>query len=132
MSETVLPGISACVPSALSLGGAGSGTFPAINLAGFVEKTFLATSSRLYIPDHEHLLGAKIGYLFTDVPASRKGLDIMGQAEMPSQASGSKWAKARQEQQIIDWFGQAVDFLITLYAPYVLTAPPVHQLALLD
>jgi len=127
-----LEGYVETVPVALRSGELGQGTFPAINLATFVQKAFLSPESGLYNVEHEHLLSAKIGYLFTDYPAVRNGKALMGQAEMPSRLSGSHWAKARAEQQLIDWFGEPPDFLITLFAPYVLTASIVEQLALLD
>lgn len=132
MSYDDLQGFSGLVPSAFLSGEPGQGTHPAIALASFTLEALLTPASPLYNVEHDHLLTAKIGFLFTDEPAQRKGKDIMGQAEMPGQMSGSPWAKARAIQQICDWFNEPQDFLITLYAPYVLTIPPILQMALLE
>lgn len=132
MSFDDLQGFSGLVPSAFRLDEPGQGTLPAIDLASFFLAALLSPDSRLYNVEHEHLLTAKIGFLFTDTPATRKGKHIMGQAEMPSQMSGSPWAKARALQQYCDWFGEPQDFIITLYAPYVLQAAPIEQMALLE
>jgi hypothetical protein len=127
-----LDGYAELVPVALRSGELGQGTFPVPELGFFVQKAFLSPESGLYNVEHEHLLSANVGYIFTDIPAVKNGKALMGQAEMPNRLSGSHWAKARAEQQLAEWFGGIPDFLITLFSPYVLTTSIVGQLALLD
>lgn len=91
---------------------------PAPDLAAAVGALFLDEESPFYVEEHSHLLYAEIGYLWTSAPARRRGRTILGTAEI-FQPRGSGWAKARQEAQMLQWFGEAPDFVITLSAPYV-------------
>lgn len=134
--EIVAPiGFAGLVPPALLLASPGLGTVPAIGLGAFIQKALLDHESPLWNVDHDHLGSAEIGYLWTNVEATRKGQAIFGQAEMPGASTGSKWAKARAAQQLAEWFpGQELDFLITLYAPYIqiYRSEPIRQMALLE
>lgn len=133
MPPETLIGYAGLIPSSVLSPGEPFLTLPAIEVGIFVSKALLEPSSPLYNVSHDHLGSATIGYLWTNVEATRKGQAIMGQAEMPSQVTGSKWAKARAAQQLAEWFpGEELDFLITLYAPYVAAAPVVNQMALLE
>lgn len=127
-------GFAELVPSALLLAEAPSLFVPATLMAPFVSSAFLDQSSQLYNVEHEHLIDARIGYLFTNVELSRRGKAIMGTAEMPARFTGNKWSKGRYEQQLQEWFGgdEVVDFIITLCAPYVLQMNVLSQLALLE
>lgn len=75
----------------------------------------------LYNEEHNHLLDAHIGILWTNVPNSRHGRRIVGQCEIPN-VQGGKWLKSRVEQQLIDWFDAVPDFLITLDALFAVEA----------
>lgn len=131
-TDTVI-GISGLVPLALRDPGEASQTLPAIGVGIFVEKALLSQESALFNVSHNHLGSANVGYLWTNHEAIRKGKQILGQAEMPSLWTGSPWAKARQRQQLEEWFpGDPLDFLITLYAPYIAMSPAPNQLALLE
>lgn len=133
MATDSLDGFAGLVVPGLLGAEAGPGTFPAIELGIFVQRSVLDQGSPLYNVEHDHLNSANIGYLWTNVAAISKGNALMGQAEIPGGQSGGKWAKARAAQQLAEWFpGEELDFLITLYAPYVVISPPIVQMALLE
>jgi len=72
----------------------------------------------LYNEDHNHLLDAQLGFLWTNVPNRRHGRDIVGTCEIPN-VQGGRWLKSRMEQQLCEWFDCVPDFLITFYAPWM-------------
>lgn len=90
---------------------------PAEDLRQWIVATFIDPDGDLANPDHQHLMDAEIGVLWTNVDNSRNMRGVIGQAElMPPMAMG-KWQKARATQQIEEWFGGVPDFLLTFYAP---------------
>jgi hypothetical protein len=66
--------------------------------------------------EHEHLLDARIGVLWTNVINDRQMRHVMATAEIP-QTMGSAWKKARADQQLRDWFQFVPDFVLTFSAP---------------
>jgi len=91
---------------------------PSPQLAAW-SRHFLDDDGLLTNPDHVHLQEADIGFLWTNVEATRQMISVVGTAEIPTPPpSGGKWSRARFEFQIEQWFGHTPDFLITLYAPY--------------
>lgn len=104
---------------------------PAQKLADWIMATFLDSSSRLYNEEHRHLLRARIGFLWTNVPNRRQGRIILATAEMP-QPRGPAWKKAAEELQLIEWFGCVPDFKITVYAPWAETADHWSWCALIE
>lgn len=106
---------------------------PASDVASWVEATFFDPSSPVANPEHEHLVNAHIGYLWTVVENNRKGKRVIGQCETGSpQGAMGKWSKARAEQQVVEWFGSVPDFIITLDAEYCRTASDVAFAALVE
>lgn len=96
----------------------GSAPFvPAPDVWDWVSEQILNESGAIHNPDHEHLQHAHIGFIWAGTPNARRGRKVIGQAEEPVFRCGA-WQKGRQEQQIIEWFGQIPDFLITLDAEY--------------
>jgi hypothetical protein len=92
---------------------------PAPDLVDWIFGRFLEEGAPLFNEDHQHLVHATIGALWTVVPNGRNGRTIVAQAELGSTMGGmGKWTRARAEQQILDWFGSVPDFVITLSAPY--------------
>jgi hypothetical protein len=92
---------------------------PAPELADWILATFIEDGAPLQNEEHAHLRDARIGVLWTIVENGRNGRSIVGQAELGSSIGGmGKWTKARAEQQIVEWFGDVPDFVITFYAPY--------------
>lgn len=104
---------------------------PAPELVAWLRKTFIAEDGPLTNPDHAHLVQAEIGALWTNEPARDHQLAVAGMAEIPV-FRGKRWVKARQEQQMLDWFGLVPDFVITLFAPYAHFAPDDTFCALVE
>lgn len=84
--------------------------------ADWIRGTFVAATGPLANPDHEHLLEARIGVLWTNVINVSKMRHVLATAEIP-QTMGSRWKSARADQQMRDWFEMAPDFVLTFYAP---------------
>lgn len=105
---------------------------PAHDLSDWAMRTFIDDTGALSNPSHSHLQQANIGFLWTGVGNSRGGRVILGQAElMPPMAMG-KWAKAKAEWQLIEWFGDVPDFLITVAAGYAVSCDDVSFCALVE
>jgi hypothetical protein len=88
---------------------------PAPELNEFLEATVLDDRHFLFNEEHIHLLKATIGFLWTNAPNKKQMKRIVGTAEIPF-FRGNGWQKARQEQQLDEWFGIQPDFLITFDA----------------
>jgi len=100
-------------------------------LDAWVRDTFLNERSPLYNPEHEHLLPAQIGYLWTNVPCAQKQRSVAGMAEYPF-FRGNGWQKHRQMMQMQEWFGEVPNFIITLDAHYSNQASDVDFCALVE
>nr|WP_153518921.1 putative metallopeptidase [Sinorhizobium meliloti] len=106
---------------------------PAEDMPEWIEATFLDPSSPLHNEEHAHLAHAEIGFLWTAVENSRKGRRIIGQCEegKPQGAMG-KWACARAEMQVKQWFGFVPDFIITVDAEYCRACGDAEFMALVE
>jgi hypothetical protein len=95
----------------------GDAFIPAPELLSWAVETFIVEDAPLRNEDHAHLEHATLAFLWTGVSNVRQGRRILGQAEL-GQPRGTmgKWPKARAEQQLIGWFGDVPDFLITIEA----------------
>ncbi|AJQ46424.1 MULTISPECIES: putative metallopeptidase [Pseudomonas] len=90
---------------------------PAPELWEWIQREILATTGSIHNPEHGHLIDASIGVLWASSSFNKKGRGVLGQAEQLMIRAGG-WQKARQEQQMRDWFGEEPEFLITLAADY--------------
>jgi hypothetical protein len=97
----------------------------------WIRAAFLDEASLLWNPAHMHLRQAYVGILWTNVENGRQMRRILGQAEMPM-ARGGKWAAARHDLQLREWFGTKPDFLITLSAPFCAEADDASFCALVE
>jgi hypothetical protein len=88
---------------------------PSAAHAEWIRDTFIAGGGALSNPDHEHLLDAKIGVLWTNCVNVRQQRQILATAEIPT-IMGSTWKRERALQQLRDWFESEIDFLLTFYA----------------
>lgn len=89
---------------------------PGHDVERWVRETFINEGASLQNPDHAHLQQAHIGFLWTNVENVKKGRMILGTCQvMPP--TGDKWSAGRAHRQIIEWFDDMPDFLITLFAP---------------
>lgn len=113
----------------VELAESGGSFVPCPKTLEWLRGTFLNEDSPLYNVEHDHLNSAAIGVLWTNAHNSRHGKQIVGTAEIAKPpASLSKWAKARWEHQMAQWFGDAaLDFVITLYAPYFAGVDELEQ-----
>jgi hypothetical protein len=99
-----------------------NGEFPsslvtAPEIGKWVQETILADDGPLHNPDHTHLLDADVEFMWASSAFNKKGRTVVGQAEEVMFRAGG-WQKARQAQQMIEWFGRVPSFLITLAAYY--------------
>jgi hypothetical protein len=106
---------------------------PAPALVDWMRDGFILEVAVLANPDHGHLASANIGALWTNVPNSRGGRTIVGQAEFkPPGSTMGKWARARAESQIIGWFGELPDFMLTFDAGYAAACSDAEFCALAE
>lgn len=89
---------------------------PAADLAAWLSSAFIEPGGPLHAPRHEPLARALIGCIWTNVDFIKGGSRVAGQAERPK-SDGSAWIKGRHEHQLVQWFGDVPDFLLTFHAP---------------
>ena len=106
--------------------------FTVADLKDWVVDSFLEQGSKFYNPEHSHLLSAEIGYLWSNVPNVKRMRRIIGQAQTGKAMAKGKWAKAREEFQVKQWFGCEPDFIITLDALAWIGISEIQRLALID
>lgn len=107
------------------------GFLPAPELRTWVDEIILAPGGALHNPDHAHLQDADLAFLWAPAAFEKAGRTVLGQAEQVMFRAGG-WQKARQEQQMIEWFGGVPAFLITLAADYCATCSDVELCALVE
>ncbi|MEM9994709.1 MAG: putative metallopeptidase [Acinetobacter pittii] len=96
---------------------------PAPDLKNWVVANFLTLGGPLHNPDHDHiaeLLHDNEEFLACAWASSAcvaKKRMVLGQCEKVMFNQGG-WKKARQEQQMRDWFGYVPTYLITIDASY--------------
>ncbi len=96
---------------------------PAPDLKNWVVANFLTLGGPLHNPDHDHIaemLHDNEGFLafaWASSAYTRAKRMVLGQCEKVMFNQGG-WKKARQEQQMRDWFGYVPVYLITIDASY--------------
>jgi len=91
---------------------------PAPELESWLRSTFIEEGATLQNEDHFHLRYAEIGVRWTSIENSRHGRRVVGQAERGDPTAMGRWAKARAELQVTEWFGEIPDFILTFDASY--------------
>lgn len=104
---------------------------PAPDMWEWVSQNILSNSGAVHNPDHSHLSDAHVAFLWSSAPCSSKGRQVLGMAEIPAFRC-NQWQRARQEQQLREWFGNVPDFVITLDAFYCSQASDIEFLALIE
>lgn len=104
---------------------------PAPELGGWVQKIILADDGLLHNPDHAHLIDADVEFMWASAAFAKQGRTVVGQAESVMFRAGG-WQKARQEQQMVEWFGRVPSFLITLAADYCAQCSDAEFCALVE
>jgi len=105
---------------------------PAPELETWLRSTFIDEGAPLQNDDHFHLRHAHIGVLWTSIENARHGRRVVGQAERGEPAAMGKWAKARAELQVTEWFGGMPDFILTFDAAYAALCSDVQWCALVE
>lgn len=105
--------------------------WPAPELEKWVRETFISEGGPLHNPEHRHLDGASVRFLWASSGYNRQGRRILGRAEQV-RIMGEAWTKSRQEQQLVEWFGEVPDFLITLDGFYAAECSDAEFCALLE
>ena len=104
---------------------------PADGVSEWVAGALLREDSPLHNPDHKHLFFADVGYLWAGVGNMKQQRRVVGQCEQVTfRCSG--WQRARQEQQIEEWFGHVPAFLITLDAHYAKECSDIDWCSLIE
>lgn len=104
---------------------------PAPEVWDWVQREILAETGSIHNPEHAHLIDASIGVLWASSAFTKKGRSVLGQAEQLMIRAG-RWQKARQEQQMRDWFGEEPEFLITLAGYYCAQCTEAEFCALVE
>lgn len=96
---------------------------PAVELKEWVIKNFLTIGGQLHNPDHDHISELLhddetfLAFAWASSACQSKKRMVLGQCEKVMFNQGG-WKKARQEQQMRDWFGFVPQYLITIDATY--------------
>lgn len=90
---------------------------PAPEVWDWVLREVISDTGRIHNEEHGHLADANIQVMWASSAFSKQGRTVLGQAEQVMFRAGG-WQKARQEQQMREWFGEEPDFIITLAADY--------------
>lgn len=104
---------------------------PSPELRDWTMDTFIREGGRLRNEDHIHLLDADIGFLWARTGFVKASRLVLGQAEQVAFRAGG-WQKARAEQQMVEWFGDIPDFLITLASDYCAECSDAEFCALVE
>ena len=104
---------------------------PAPEVWEWIQSEILADTGSIHNPEHAHLIDASVGVLWASSSFNKKGRSVLGQAEQLMIRAGG-WQKARQEQQMRDWFGEEPEFLITLAADYCAQCTDAEFCALIE
>ena len=96
---------------------------PAVELKDWVIKNWLTIGGELHNPDHDHIAELLhddetfLAFAWASSACMAKKRMVLGQCEKVMFNQGG-WKKARQEQQMRDWFGCVPVYLITIDASY--------------
>lgn len=96
---------------------------PAPDLKKWVVANFLTLGGPLHNPDHDHIAELLhdneefLAFAWASSACVAKKRMVLGQCEKVMFNQGG-WKKARQEQQMRDWFGYVPTYLITIDASY--------------
>nr|WP_154325053.1 putative metallopeptidase [Pantoea sp. 201603H] len=104
---------------------------PATGIMQWVTENILGGEGNLHNPDHIHLIDADIAFMWASSAFTKKGRNVLGQAEEVMMRAGG-WQKARMEQQLYEWFGHKPDFIITLAADYCSQCSDMEFCALIE
>lgn len=90
---------------------------PAPEVHAWIVDNLLSETGPLHNPEHAHLNHVDFAVLWASKGFDKQGRRVAGTAEEVAFRAGG-WQKARQEVQMLEWFGRLPDYLITLDAQY--------------
>jgi hypothetical protein len=105
---------------------------PAPEIIEWARAAFIDPLSDLYNAEHDHLSDANVAALWTNVGNAKNGRTILGQCELGDPMAMGKWAKAKARFQLIEWFGDVPDFLLTFDAGYADQCSDIEWCALVE
>lgn len=104
---------------------------PAPEVWAWISAEVLEEGGAIYNPAHRHLLDAPLGVLWANGGFVKQGRTVIGQAEQVMFRAGG-WQKARQEQQMREWFGDVPAFLLTFDGSYARRCTDAEWCALVE
>ncbi|WP_240090613.1 putative metallopeptidase, partial [Klebsiella pneumoniae] len=104
---------------------------PAPEIGEWVNSQILSADGYLHNPDHGHLIDADLRFMWASSAFAKQGRTVLGQAESVMMRVGG-WQKARQEQQMYEWFGDVPEFIITLAADFCAQCTDLEFCALVE
>lgn len=104
---------------------------PAPEIGEWVQRNILADDGPIHNVDHSHLIDADLCFLWASTAFTKQGRSVLGQCEQVMFRAGG-WQKARQEQQMREWFGYVPQFIITLAADYCSQCSDIEFCALVE
>lgn len=104
---------------------------PAPEVSAWVQEHLIAEGGAIHNPDHAHLDGADLAFLWAADSYESKGRTVVGTAEQVAFRC-SAWQRLRQEQQLEQWFGRVPEYLITLSAGYAARCTDIEWCALVE
>jgi hypothetical protein len=104
---------------------------PATDLGAWVQSQIIDADGPLHNPDHAHLDGADLEFLWASSSFEKAGRTVLGQAEQVMIRAGG-WQKARQEDWFLARFGRVPEFIITLAGDYCADCPDIEFCALVE
>jgi hypothetical protein len=104
---------------------------PAPEVHAWIVKQILEEDGPLHNPEHGHLQFADFACLWASSGFAKQGRTVVGTAEEVTFRCGA-WAKGRQQQQMVAWFGRVPDYLITLDASYCAQCEDAEFCALVE
>jgi hypothetical protein len=118
-------------PESLLDHSSGDSFVAAPEIIAWARQTFIDDGAELQNEDHSHLRHASLGALWTNVSNARAGRSIIGQCEHGIPPLG-KWQRARFEMQLMGFFGDVPDFVLTFDARFCADADDVTFAALVE
>ena len=104
---------------------------PAPEVLEWITREVLNEGGSIYNPDHRHILDADLQVLWANGGFAKQGRTVIGQTEQVMFRAGG-WQKARQEQQMREWFGDTPTFLITFDGQYAQECTDTDWCALVE
>lgn len=104
---------------------------PAPEVGEWVQRNILSDDGPIHNVDHSHLIDADLCFLWASTAFTKQGRSVLGQCEQVMLRAGG-WQKARQEQQMREWFGYVPQFIITLAADYCSQCSDIEFCALVE